>query len=111
MSYDIVQGDLEPPMDITVTENGGVKDLSESGLTFSMRWLLPDGTVTTKNLGAFNLPLGQLRCNWTAGDTDQTGIHEGQVLITDSGGNIETFPSDGSPLYWWVNPQLGSCAD
>lgn len=110
MSYDIVRGDLEPPFDIAITNNGSAKNLTEVGLTFAMRWQKPDGTVSVVNLGAFNLALGQLRRNWVAGDTDQAGVHFGQVLITDSGGNVETFPSDGSSLIWWVNPQLGDCA-
>lgn len=103
MSYSIVRGDLTP-MPVNITVDDAAVDVSGAN-TVQLRWQKPDGTITMKTLTEVDALTGSFIMNWTAGDTDDIGVHQGQVVVT-TGALIETFPSEGV-LYWWVNPQLG----
>lgn len=105
MSYEIVKGDLEPDMQLNLTVNGAAKDIS-TAVSYQLRWKKPDGTVSTVALASVNLAQGQVKRVWVSGDTDLVGIHRGQVVVTWSGSEPQTFPSDGSYYYWYVHPQL-----
>jgi hypothetical protein len=105
MSFEIVEGDLEPDMELSVTVNGEVKDLS-AAVSYALLWRDPDGTVGTLALEEVDLELGTLRHVWEAGDTDVVGAHRGQVVVTWAEGETQTFPSDGTHYIWFVNPRL-----
>ena len=105
MAYEIVEGDLDPDMQITVLVNGLPLDLTTASL-LQMRWQKPDATVVTVSLTAVSLANGQVKRVWAAGDTAQTGEHLARVLVTWASGEVQSFPSDGSYMRWEVNPQL-----
>lgn len=105
MSYEIVRGDLGPPMPITLSVNGTAIDASGAS-TVQLHWLKPDGSTYLSTLTPVNAAQGQYQMNWSAGDTDVAGPYQGQVIVTTSG-VPETFPSDGTKIIWWVTPQVG----
>jgi hypothetical protein len=105
MSFEIVAGDLEPDMQLNITVNSVAKDIS-AAVSYQLRWRKPDGTVELVALDAVDLTTGRVKRVWEAGDTDQVGIHRGQVVVTWTGTEPQTFPSDGSFYYWFINPQL-----
>lgn len=105
MSYEIVRGDTSPSMPVNITANGVAVDASSAD-SVELRWMKPDGTVTTTTLVAVAAITGEFEMQWTNGDTDQIGPHFGEVIVT-TGAAVETFPSDGSKIIWWVYPQIG----
>jgi hypothetical protein len=102
--YEIIEGDLEPDLYLTILVNDEPEDIS--GSTVEMRWKKPDGTVETVSLTAVNLALGQVKRVWLEGDTDIVGWHKAQIIVTRPGGEVQTFPSDGSHFVWRVSEQL-----
>lgn len=107
MSFDIVRGDLGPSLAITLTVSGAAQDVSTAD-SVELHWVKPDGTVMLDDLTEVDATEGQFEMVWEAGDTDQIGAHLGQVIVT-SGSVVETYPSDGSMIIWFVNPQVGDC--
>ena len=103
MSFEIVQGDLEPDMLLTCSVNGIVENISDSTARV-MRWHKPDGTEVDVALTTVNLTLGQVKRVWVAGDTSIPGIHLGRIIVTRANGENQTFPSDGTYFVWWVHP-------
>lgn len=99
MSYEVVRGDTSPPMDIDLGEDTSGAD------SVQLRWAKPDGTVMLSNLTAVDATEGLYQMEWGPDDTDTIGPHIGEVIVT-AGGDIETYPPDGSKLYWWVNPNV-----
>jgi hypothetical protein len=102
--FEIVQGDLEPDLPLTITVNDSPEDIS--GSTVELRWRKPDGTFTTVDLTTVDLSVGQVKRVWEEGDTDVVGFHQAQVAVTRPGGEVQTFPSDGSYYWWAVNAIL-----
>ena len=101
MSYSIVQGDLSPNLSITI----GIGDLVEplsAAQAIKMHWIKPDGTEALVTLTAIDLPNGKLQYIWQAGDTTLTGVHQGRVIVTLSTGKPQSFPSDGTWIYWYI---------
>lgn len=105
MSYDIVRGDLGPAMPVTVTENGTALDCSGAD-SVQLRWYKPDGTTVLTGLTEVDASVGSFIREWSAGDTDLIGPHHGEIVVTTAG-VVQTYPSDGFKLIWWVNPQVG----
>lgn len=99
--YSLIQGDLEPDMEIDVAT-----DLT-GALSVNMRWLRPDGTHSVVGLTVIDLPTGRLKRIWVAGDSDVVGSHRGQVVVTYAGGT-SSYPTDGSPVVWNVYPKIGA---
>lgn len=113
MSYSLVQGDLDPDMEIDVTAYDAtlgdyVAATLTGALSIDLRWKKPDSTVSTVSLTAIDLPTGKVKRVWVAGDTDVVGTHYGQVVVTMAGGEIKTFPNDGSRIIWNVYPVLST---
>lgn len=107
MSFDLVRGDLNPSMPLDIVVAGTAWDLSGAD-TVEMHWTDPNGVEYTRALTVVNALLGQFQLDWIAGDTDVVGPYQGQVVATTSGAP-KTFPSDGSKVIWFVNPQVGDC--
>lgn len=99
--FELIQGDLEPDMDLTVTVNGVAQDLT-SATTIELHWVKPDGTVADVTLTPVELLTGQIKYVWLAGDTDVVGYHRGRVVVTWTSGDVQTFPNDGSWHLWAV---------
>jgi NADPH-dependent ferric siderophore reductase len=98
---ELIEGDLEPDMDLAVTVNGIAQDIT-SATTITLHWLKPNGTVADVTLTAVDLTTGQVKRIWAAGDTSVVGYHRGRVVITWSTGEKQTFPNDGSWHLWVV---------
>lgn len=105
MSYSVVEGDLEPDMLLTVT-TATQRDLADA-VSVELRWKKPDGVVDLVALVEVTTSVnsGVYKRVWEIGDTDMTGVHRGQVVITwDVGATeeVETCPNDGSWTIWHV---------
>lgn len=98
MSVELIAGDLDPDLDLTVNE-----DLTDAE-TVEMFWKLPGSTTRTVTLEVISAAAGSVRYAWQAGDTDVTGVHRCRVVVTWDTGDPQTFPSDGSWFIWWVYP-------
>lgn len=108
MSFDLVRGDTSPPMPITISISGVGVDVSAAD-SVQLRWAKPDGTTYLSNLTPIDPTEGEYQMDWTTDDTDQIGPHHGEIVVT-TGGLVETYPSDGTKIIWWVNAQVGdSC--
>jgi len=105
MSYSCIRGDITQPMPLTLNVNG-VATIIDDAATVTLRWTKPDGTTTTVALEEVDFSLGQVQRVWVTGDTDDVGLHQGQIVVT-VGGETDTFPNDGSLILWWVYPQVG----
>lgn len=105
MTFHIVQGDLEPDMEIECAVNSAAKDLTTADGA-QLRWKRPDGSVVMVDLEVSDPVAGVVKRVWAAGDTDQVGVHEGQVVVTWPTGETQTFPSTRRYARWIVEPQL-----
>ena len=105
MTYSIIAGDLEPDMPLQVFVNNVAESLT-GALAVQLRWKKPDGTVSIVSLTTVVLATGSVKRVWVAGDTDQAGTHYGQIRVTRSNGEYQTFPSDNSWHSWEVHPVL-----
>lgn len=105
MAYSLVVGDLEPDMELTATVND-VAAVLTGALALNLRWKKPDNTISTVALTAVDLAVGKVKRVWVVGDTAQAGTHYGQIVVTKSNGELQTFPSDGSAFIWNVYPIL-----
>lgn len=88
--YRIVQGDTAPDMEILVTVDGVAEDISDATV-MQLRMRAPDGTITLLDLTAVDLAAGTVKRVWEAEDTAQAGEHRGQVVLTRTGGVVQTF--------------------
>lgn len=104
MAYSLIQGDLEPDMQIPLTVNGAPMDLT-GALSVDMEWMLPDGSVVTVGLSVVApATAGLVKKTWAAGETSMAGTHRGRVVVTWPGSpeRPQTFPNNGSWEIWNV---------
>lgn len=106
MAYSLIRGDLEPDMELQAKINGVAENLT-TAQEIKLRWQKPDGTVALVTVTSVDLTLGKVKRVWVAGDTDQVGLHRGQLRVVRSNGEVQTFPNDQSYYLWNVNRQLG----
>lgn len=99
MSFDIVRGNTQPPMDVDISGDATGAD------SVQLRWAKPDGTTYLSTLTAVTPAEGLYKMEWGPDDTDQIGPHIGEVVVT-VGGEETTYPADGSKIIWWVNPSV-----
>lgn len=102
----IVQGDLEPDMQVEAIVNGSAENLADA-TGFTLLWEKPDGGTSEVPLDVVNAATGVFKRTWVVGDTDAVGVHTGQLTCTRGNGEVATFPSDGSRLRWVVSPRIG----
>lgn len=86
------RGDTQPPLSITLTDNGAVVDLSTATIikvkASRNESLLFSRATTGTTLGVVTMP-------WQATDTALPGILQIEVEVTWPDGGILTFPADG----------------
>lgn len=96
MSFILKAGDLEPPLEVQLTEKDGT-GIDLTGQTVNIRMRQPDGTVSTvaAALGSGSNPAseGWIHYDWVSGDTNQVGEILLEFVNTVSGGRVRTFPS------------------
>jgi hypothetical protein len=103
--YSLVVGDLEPDMEIDLTNQ---LSLLTGALALNLEWFKPDGlggflAPVTVPLVAIDQPNGKLKRVWVSGDSSIAGIHRGRVIVTTSNSELAHWPDDGSYLYWIVH--------
>jgi hypothetical protein len=108
--FELVAGDLEPDMPLTVTMNGEAVDLTDA-TSIVLHWLKPNGAVVDVTLTAVDLATGQVKRVWETGDSAQTGYHKARVKVTWDTGDVQTYPNDGSWLIWAVYEAVGLVED
>lgn len=106
MAYSLVQGDLGEPLVVDLAVAAAISALA-TAQSVQLRWWKPDKTVSLVTMTVVDSAVGTVQRTWVSGDTDQVGMHRGQVVVTDSSGNPLTDPNDGSYLYWEIYPKLG----
>lgn len=107
--YRNVKGALEPDMEIELTINGSVVDISDA-ISHTLRWLLPDGTLNATAAlvpGTGGLEVGRVKRVWAEGDTDVVGYHLATVEVTRGNGELQVFPSNGTTIKWRIFARLG----
>ncbi len=104
--FSMTKGDLEPDMPVTFTELDGTATNLSSATLIQLRWTKPDGTVSTVALTAVDLVTGQMKRVWVAGDTTQIGRHRAQGIVTDTNGELTTYPRNGSQYEWFIFASL-----
>lgn len=103
---DIVQGDLEEPLAITLFDLSGTPvNVSDATGPLVLHWQKPDGTIADVNLTNVALNLGQVKYVFAFGDTDIIGGHKAQVIVPRAGGQ-QTFPMNGTHYRWTVHAKL-----
>lgn len=95
-------GSIGSLIEVTVTENGAVLDLSEATVT-TIRFRKPDGS-TIDRAGIFTIESGadgKLQYTTVDGDIDQAGLWRLQALLTFPDGY---WPS--TPFAFEISPNL-----
>lgn len=116
--FDIKQGDGYPSMEAEIRDfaqataeepEGPVIDLTGHTVTFNFRPQRKGGQLRTGTAVIVNAPLGLVRYDWAAGDTDIAGVWDGEFIATKtSDGKERTFPSGNATVVWTVRPRLAS---
>lgn len=96
-TYYVKTGDTGSPTPQTFLEdaNGDGVDLNGAVVRFLMRAV---GTATPKvaaDAEIVDASTGEVRYAWAEGDLDTPGVFRAEWEVTYSGGDQETFPSDG----------------
>lgn len=106
-TFEIKRNDLVPELNVALKDKeGAVVNLTGASVQFHMR---AAGASTLKVDAAATLVTaasGTCKYTWVAANTDTAGDFEGEFEVTYSGGNIETFPTDGY-IRIRVLPDLG----
>ena len=89
--------DTRPHLDVALSDDQGrAVDVTTSTITFSMRNTLDNSVkVDTVVASTLNARRGEVRHSWTALQTGEVGEYEGEFVVTDSAGRVQTYPSDG----------------
>lgn len=87
MQFTIKQGDTSPPLEVTLAEDGVLKDLTGAAVRFIMEGRI-DSPATVAGLG-------KIKYQFTAVDSSVAGCFRGEFEVTLPSGKIETFPNFG----------------
>ena len=100
MTIEMRKGDTWPPLRATLVEaDGSPIDLSGATVTFQME---DDNNNSVINSSAVIVSSseGQVRYNWSSGDTDEVGTFEADFLVEFSSGKKATVPNrEYIPIY------------
>lgn len=106
MRFDIVQGDLEPDLDLELLDAEGEPEDLADATAAALRVELPNGTRQLWTLVPIDKPNGRYRHQWSVGETELVGQYKAQAAITRGNGQVQTFPSDDRYIRWRVHPRL-----
>ena len=93
-TFYIKQNDTKPSLFAQLLSNGSAIDLTGATVRFHMESGLDAPAVIT------DAATGNVRYDWSVGDTATSGIFRAEFEVTFSDGTIETFPNDG---YLFIN--------
>ncbi len=108
----IKQGDLVPALAETLEDEQFLPvDLTAASVRFKMR-KIDAATLVTNAAGSIlqvgdgsDGSKGDVSYSWSAGDTDEAGLYQGEWEVTFTGGSVETFPNAGFTLIR-ITPEL-----
>jgi len=95
MTFNLKKNDTEPTIQaMLMTDDGSPVDLSVASVRFHMR--NSSGTVVIDEPATIiNGSAGIVQYDWTATETETSGLFEAEFEVTYSSGGIETFPNVG----------------
>lgn len=94
MAFIIKENDLLPTLDATLSDAGGVFDLTAAtGVTFIMNATKGGTPKISAAATVTNALNGMVRYEWTGTDTDEVGTYMCEFEVT-IGGKTITFPND-----------------
>ena len=93
MTFYIKQNDTSPSMLATLQDANGVAvDLASATVNFYMGNI--NGNVVTSTATIVNAEAGQVRYDWVALDTANSGMYQAEFEVIYVGGTKETFPNN-----------------
>jgi len=93
MKFYIKQNDTSPSMLATLQNANGVAvDLSDATINFYMGNI--NGNVVDSTATIVDAEAGQVRYDWVALDTSDSGMYQAEFEVVFIGGTKETFPND-----------------
>lgn len=91
----VKKGDTGPPIRAQLIYDGTTKDLTGFTVELYLRHTQDDTVIVSGGSATIEeVKNGVVEYNWSAGETDSTGIYEGEFVI-DDGNQRLTFPNDG----------------
>lgn len=96
-TFDIKQNDRRPYLEIAFEDSTGTAvDLTGVlGVYFSMRAIGGSVKVNRQSCTVTSAADGEAEYRWASGDTDTSGVYEGEFEIEWTSGVYETHPTDG----------------
>jgi len=93
MTFYIKQNDTSPSMLATLQDASGVAvDISGSTVSFYMGNI--NGNVVDSTATVVDAVNGQVRYDWVASDTANSGMYQAEFEVVYAGGTKETFPNN-----------------
>ena len=93
MKFYIKQNDTSPSMLATLQDANGVAvDLSDATVNFYMGNI--NGNVADSIATIVDAEAGQVRYDWVALDTSDSGMYQAEFEVVFIGGTKETFPNN-----------------
>ena len=93
MKFYIKQNDTSPSMLATLQDANGVAvDLSDATVNFYMGNI--NGNVVDSIATIVDAEAGQVRYDWVALDTSDSGMYQAEFEVVFIGGTKETFPNN-----------------
>jgi hypothetical protein len=98
--YEIKKGDLTPPLESTLTENGDPKDLtSAEKVVFTMNLYGSDVEVS-REAQIVNASEGSVSFAWQNGDTDESGLYFIEWEVIFAGQKTQSFPNSSYDMLY-----------
>lgn len=92
----INQGDTTPEIQTTLTDpNGDPADVTGASIQFKMAEARGGDSVIDAAGTIVNGTQGEVRYDWSSGDTDSPGRYRAVFEVTYTTGEVETFPNTG----------------
>ena len=88
-TFYIKQNDTKPSLFAQLLSEGSAIDLTGATVRFHMESGVDSPAVIT------DAATGNVRYDWSTGDTATPGIFHAEFEVTFSDGTVETFPNDG----------------
>lgn len=106
--FQIKQGDILPLLTDTLTyNNGSAANLAGATVNFVMRSMTLSKVTTNAAATVTNAATGSVQYTFTATDTAAAGLYQACWVVTFSGGQQQTWPTDGY-IDIWIEPNLTS---
>lgn len=106
--FTIKEGDLSPALDVQlVDQNNDPIDLTNASVTFVMKEVRDDAPAVESAATIVDAATGDVKYEWSDGDTDDPGIYEAEFEVEYADLTTETVPSDGY-VYVMIRKKLST---